>query len=251
MFDHRVMRYADAMLSRLSHGISALVCMVALSASCAASEVRVEDLALDVQGRALTVTRYAAASATARPAVLMLHGSRGFDVGRQAYARSAITLAERGIDAYLVTYYEPHENTAARRFDGWAETIAHVTTAILQRPEASGRVGLLGFSLGGAVAFAGAGDPRIDAVVVFYGFIPGGWRAKAERLAPLLVLHGDNDSVVPLKAGRELVDYALARGGRAELVVYPGQPHALSAWSQAAATDAIERMTTFFRAELF
>ena len=224
--------------------------MVALNVSCAASEVRIEDVAVDVKGRALTVTRYAAAGAAPRPFVLMLHGSSGFDVGGQAYARSATTLAGHGIDAYLVTYYAPGEERACSCFDSWAETVALVTSAILQRPEASGRVGLAGYSLGGGVAVAGASDPRIGAVVIFYGFIPGNWRAGPERLAPLLVLHGDKDSIVPPKAGRELVDYALARGGRAELVVYPGQPHALVAWSQATATDAIERMTAFFRAEL-
>jgi carboxymethylenebutenolidase len=57
-----------------------------------------------------------------------------------------------------------------------------VTTAILRRPEASGRVGLLGFSLGGAVAATSARDPRIAALVVFYGFIPNSQRARIDRL---------------------------------------------------------------------
>ena len=43
-------------------------------------------------------------------------------------------------------------------------------TAILRRPEASGRIGLLGFSLGGAVAIASARDRRVGAAVIFYGW---------------------------------------------------------------------------------
>jgi dienelactone hydrolase len=101
------------------------------------------------------------------------------------------------------------------------------------------------------VAFASARDPRVGAAVIFYGFIiPGNWRAGPGRFAPLLVLHGDNDNIVPLSAGRELVKDALARGGRAEIVVYPGQPHGFSTWSRPIAIEAVERMTAFFRSEL-
>jgi dipeptidyl aminopeptidase/acylaminoacyl peptidase len=46
------------------------------------------------------------------------------------------------------------------------------------------------------------------------------------------------------------VSLARQAGGRADLVVYPGEGHRLSTWQQAAATDAAERMTAFFRAEL-
>ena len=100
------------------------------------------------------------------------------------------------------------------------------------------------------VAVASARDTGVVALVVFYGFMPPEPRPSAEPLPPLLALHGDADDRVPLKEGRELVERARERGGRAELVVYPGEPHALSTWSKGHATDAIDRMIAFFRAEL-
>src|SRR5437667_208498 len=79
-----------------------------------------------------------------------------------------------------------------------------------------------------AVAAASARDPRIAALVVFYGFIPNGQHARIDRLPPLLLLHGDADDNVPLLFGQTLLSFARQLGGRAELVVYPGEGHRTS-----------------------
>jgi carboxymethylenebutenolidase len=227
--------------------MSAFACIIAFVVSCAAAE----DFSIDSNGRAIAVTRYAAEGAQARPAVLVLHGFRGIEVDPEFYARHARSLAENGIDAYLVRYFGLGSGPRCYCWDDWAQTTTNVTTSILRRPEASGRVGLLGFSLGGAVAVVGARDPRIGALVVFYGFIPNDTqRARIDRLPPLLVLHGAADENVRLSSGMELVTLARQRGGRAELVVYPGEAHGHSTWREPAASDAINRTIAFFRAEL-
>jgi dipeptidyl aminopeptidase/acylaminoacyl peptidase len=52
-------------------------------------------------------------------------------------------------------------------------------------------------------------------------------RNFAHRLAgtPLLVLHGDNDPVVPIEQSQDLVDRCLEAGGDVEFVVYEGEGH--------------------------
>jgi carboxymethylenebutenolidase len=100
------------------------------------------------------------------------------------------------------------------------------------------------------VAVASARDAGVTAPVVFYGFMPPEPRPGAGPLPPMLALHGEADDKVPLAWGRELVGRARERGGRADLVVYPGEPHALSTWSERHATDVIDRMIAFFGAEL-
>jgi carboxymethylenebutenolidase len=199
----------------LHRSISAIACAMVFTASCAAAEVIPQELAVDSNGGAVAVTRYAAEGTASRPAVLVLHGAGGIDVDPQAYARHGLTLAESGIDAYLVRYFGSGDRSCGC-WDVWAERVADVTTAILQRPEASGRVGLLGFSLGGAVAATSARDPRIAALVVFYGFIPNSQRGRIDRLPPLLALHGDADDDVPLLSGQNLLSLAkqLARRSR-------------------------------------
>jgi hypothetical protein len=124
-------------------------------------------------------------------------------------------------------------------------------TAILRRPEASGRVGLLGFSLGGAAAVASARDRRVGAAVIFYEFVPDDDRpAQPDHLPPLLVLHGSADMNVALDSGREIARQAHRLGGQADLVIYPDEGHRLSTWKEPAARDALSRTISFFRTEL-
>ena len=122
------------------------------------------------------------------------------------------------------------------------------------------RIAVLGLSIGGSAAIhAAAHDPRIGAVVTAGAFahprdamLPAGraWRLLAPALplafrymewrigarlaeiapeaviarsrAPLLLVHGDADTVVPVSHAHRL---AAAAGGRAELWVMPGRGH--------------------------
>src|ERR1700744_1890413 len=112
--------------------------------------------------------RYAAKRSGSRPSVLLLHGSRGFELKLAAYERYANALTSEGIDAYLVNYYAAHDSAAlrgmgtsrereayeTRRYDVWVERVSSVVTMILKSANGSSQIGLLGFSLGGFVAAA-------------------------------------------------------------------------------------------------
>lgn len=193
---------------------------------------------MTVAGRRLAVTRFATSGAGKRPAVLLLHGSRGLDARRGAYERHAGDLAAAGIDAYLFSYYGQGErerigrsgSAAAReacyeRFaEGWVARVRAVATQIGEQDISSGKIGLLGFSLGGYVAVA-ASQPPCSALAVFYAGLPAFYHHPITSLPPLLALHGDADRNVPLANGQALVARAKALGGPAELVVYPGEAH--------------------------
>ena len=157
-------------------------------------------------------------------------------------------LAANGIDAYLIDYFGPRSTWTCGCWSIWAATSPRCGGIRSGSPRSSGRVGLLGFSLGGGVAIESAADPRIRALVVLYPSVPS--NVEFARPPPLLVLQGDADRAAPLPDSEALVRLARQSGGRAELVVYPGEGHRLSTWQQAAATDATERMIAFFRAEL-
>lgn len=60
---------------------------------------------------------------------------------------------------------------------------------------------------------------------------------------PVLVMHGDNDPVVPLSSTIELVDTIRAAGGDVELVVYPGEGHGFR--NPANRRDEFRRTTEF------
>ena len=215
----------------------------------------------------LAVSRHAAATAGKRPAVIALHGSRGIELRARAYERYVEALTAKGIDAYLLRYMTPADTAAltskssthesrdayyAARFDGWADTVSATVTAIQGRPESSGHLGLLGFSLGGYIAAdAAARDMRITALAVLYGGMPDAMVGKVKHLPPLIELHGEEDRNVPIAKGRELVQLGKAAGAEAEFVPYPGKAHGFDFSDTDPATpDAIERVTRFFQRKL-
>jgi carboxymethylenebutenolidase len=227
-----------------------------------------EDLSANNDEGAISLTRYAAGGDGRRPAVLVLHGGRGVELKPLAYERHAKALSAGGIDAYLVRYFTPADQTAldhntstpesrdaycTNRFDGWVRRISSVVTAVLARPESSGHIGLLGFSLGAYVAAdTAAHDDRVMALAVMYGGMPDAMVAQVKRMPSLIELHGDADQIVPIAKGKQLVELAKAAGAPAEQIVYPGRGHGFDFSDTDPMTgDAIEHVVSFFQAQLF
>jgi carboxymethylenebutenolidase len=226
-----------------------------------------ENLSVEADEESVALTRYAANQTGKRGAIVVLHGTRGIELKPRAYQRYADALTAAGIDVYLARYFttsdlpvfDPKTSTKQRReayeterFEGWARRVSSVVTAILARPESSGRVGLLGFSLGGFVAAGTAArDDRIAALAVLYGGMPDAMAANTKRLPPLIELHGDADRNVPFAKGQELVKLADAVGSVAEQVTYPGKDHGFDfSDTDPATADAIGRVTRFFQRRL-
>jgi carboxymethylenebutenolidase len=223
-----------------------------------------EQFGVDAEEGRVALTRYAADRGGRRPGVLVLHGTRGFEFKPRAYERYANALSAKGIDGYLIRYLteadvsafnttrERREAYEAARFDSWAKRVSAVVTTILARSDSSGRIGLLGFSLGGYVAAdTAARDERVTALAVLYGGMPDAMVSEVKRLPPLIDLHGEADRNVPFAKGEELVKLAKAIGAEAELVAYPGKPHGFDFSDTDPMTDdAIGRVVGFFESRL-
>jgi len=205
----------------------------------------------------LQADRYTAPGAKARPAILLLPGASGIAPFAAAYTRYARTLAAHGFDAYLVSYCSPHatnsladqQNKLAVKRVIWRARIASLLAYAQHRPHASGKIGLLGFSLGGQVALSTAAhDERVTSVVVFYGMIP---MAEAMyRLPPVLVIHGESDRTVPYRRGEEIVSFAHRLGGTASILGYRGKDHGFDFLGGPAAESAMQQTVAFFKREL-
>jgi carboxymethylenebutenolidase len=88
------------------------------------------------------------------------------------------------------------------------------------------RIGLLGFSLGAYLALSVASvDPRVKAVVEFFGGFPKEMKFFMRRLCPVLILHGEADATVPVQEAYDLQALLEKKGMPYEIMIYPGAGH--------------------------
>jgi carboxymethylenebutenolidase len=255
------MRRTAPGLLRLTSFLILFIALVVATRACA-DDMIVREVAVPSADSAIPVKLFSARAGSARPVVIILHGRQGIEPFSAAYTRYGTVIAAQGMDAYLVSYFRPDDAAVmtsrdlsarkalfARRFRYWSGLVRDVVSWGLEQKESSGKVGLIGFSYGGFLAVASAGaDPRVSALVVFYGGIPAALKGEITRLPPLLALHGDADRGVPLAEGEALVETARAIGSPAELIVYPGAGHGFDFDPERAdAKDARDHAVSFLR----
>ena len=122
-------------------------------------------------------------------------------------------------------------------------------------PGCSGKVGAVGYCLGGRLAYLTATRSDSDASVGYYGVGIENYLAEAERLAHPLMLHiAEEDGFVP-KAAQALIAGALKDHPQVTLHSYPGCDHAFARpggahYDAQAAAEADGRTLAFFRQHL-
>ena len=119
------------------------------------------------------------------------------------------------------------------------------------------KLGAVGFCMGGQLAlFAGCLEPRIGAVVDFYGVHPNVNPDYSRLSGPVLGLFAEKDAFVTPETARG-VEAAIKKAGKpVEVHIYPGVDHAFfnndntAAYDKAAAGDAWRRTLAHFRSHL-
>ena len=238
----------------------ALLAFGLLPAIASAAEIEGQHTLLPARERQVNVTYFRAPGEGPRPSVLLLHGAMGFDAQIANYDRYCSELASNGMDAYLVYYYSFNDQRSMTsgtdvfvgRFEAWARLVDDLANDLLAEKQSNGRVGLIGFSNGAILASgAGALDPHIAAAVIYYGGVPFPISDRITRFPPLLILHGDADTIIPVDRGKELASFARQLGGTADLVIYPGAGHGFgSRLNTKDGADALVHSVAFLAKEL-
>jgi fermentation-respiration switch protein FrsA (DUF1100 family) len=193
------------------------------------------------------------AKAPAAGHVLLCHGNAGNVAGR---VRHAQLLVDAGLDVLLFDYRGYGRSTGAPDEEGTYRDARAARVTLLGRPGVDpSRLIYLGESLGGAVALALALEAPPRGLVLQSAFasvrdmgrlhypmvppvlVPDAYpnlRRIRQLKAPLLVLHGDRDDIVPLSQGEALFAAApepkrmqvFPRVGHNDLVVLAGEAYA-------------------------
>jgi carboxymethylenebutenolidase len=120
---------------------------------------------------------------------------------------------------------------------------------------ASGKVGLMGFCLGGLMAFITTARAGADASVVYYGGRTEQYLAEAKNIRNPLLMHlGEEDEYINKDAQKAIIE-ALKGNPLAQVFTYPGSMHAFARhrgvhYDKAAATLANGRTADFFKRNL-
>jgi carboxymethylenebutenolidase len=205
-------------------------------------------------GVAIRIDQQEPAAAGRHPGILLLHGSGG-NVSFW-FGRIAPQLARLNLGLYAAHYFDRTATVRADRqmiLDGyhfpiWQSTALDAVGYMRNRRSIDpDRIALLGISLGGFLALSLAADQsaRIRAVVE----ISAGMPEPAIPLVhpdypPTLILHGDQDDVVPVTMAQQLKDLLARQRVPHQTVILPGQGH----WFDASAQLQILMATAGFLA---
>jgi carboxymethylenebutenolidase len=190
------------------------------------------------------------------PAVILLHGAHPTR-GTQYYYDMAEDLARKGYVCLFVRYYDRGRKGRGSRAD-WTRTVGDALTFATTLPDVnSSRMALLGYSLGAFLSLTYAPtDPRVQAVVAFYGGVSPGDMPKAmEHLPPTLLLHGTYDRTVPVRRSIDAFEQLRLKAKPVDVVIYPKVGHGFTlhtrgGWDEIAGEDSWDRTISFLNFHL-
>jgi carboxymethylenebutenolidase len=115
--------------------------------------------------------------------------------------------------------------------DGVAD-LASTANALRARPEVTGKVGSIGFCMGGRLSYQLAASGAVDAAVCYYG---GGIQNHLDKATavkcPILFHYAALDGYIPASAVAD-VKQAFAGRANAQFHVYEGVDHGFNCWGR-------------------
>jgi carboxymethylenebutenolidase len=204
-------------------------------------------------GHTIRVDRYEPDASGKYPAVLVLPASDGVAKHAEEYRDSARLCARKGYVVLLVHYFDRYgieQETDPVKikwlFLGLMATVHQAVqyAAHLENVDAE-HIALVGHSLGAYLSLAVAPtekDPKIAAVVDFYGALPALFSKGAEQMPPTLILHGTADPTVLVQEAHDLKKCLEENGRICDIELYADQGHGFQG---VAKEDATRRALAF------
>lgn len=169
------------------------------------------------------------------PGLVILHEWWGLD---ESITPVADRFAEEGFLALVPDLFhgettdEPSEaekKLMALNMDEAEKEMRGAVKYLLNHPKCNGKVGSVGFCMGGGLAvWAAASNPEIGAAVSYYYVLPHGKPDFSKINAPVLGHFGTNDDFIPVEDAKALESELQAAGVDAAFEYYEGAGHAFA-----------------------
>ncbi len=181
------------------------------------------------------------------PIVVFLHGSGGPKSPNLPYRILVKDLSKHGYCIGLPHFLDATHGSAMdpkSHYEIWIQAVKDAVTS-LDRHYPSGskpEVILIGYSLGASVVLAAAatGNRRFKAAVAFSGSLPDRYVSRVTTFPPALIIHGEEDTVIPITNAKQLLELCRRIGSSCEPDFLAGEGHVFSAQAKDSATLRIE-----------
>ena len=174
--------------------------------------------------------------------LVLLHGASG---PGPFYQDQAKFFRDKGFRVLMPHYFDATrgQSPSSEHYRKWASVTADFV-AECRRQSSTKAVFLIGFSLGSSVALAaGSQNISVDAIADWYGSLPDEFFYQMKGMPPLLILHGDRDSNIPIVNAQQLAKLCELKHLECEHHFYADQEHGFQG---AALEDARQRTLAFF-----
>jgi carboxymethylenebutenolidase len=142
------------------------------------------------------------------------------------------------------------------KMDEAAKDMSGAYDYLKQRPECTGKIGSVGFCMGGGLSLYIATLKPIDACVVYYGVLMGVQPDLSKLKAPVLGHYAEHDTFASPEKAHELEKQIRDLGKHAQMYIYTGTEHAFfndtrpEVFNHAAAETSWERTLAFLKEHL-
>jgi dienelactone hydrolase len=212
--------------------------------------------------RSVVIDQYNPTTGGWHPPVMLVHGGGGPD-GDWRKKGLLEALVAAGYSVFVPHYFGGQGgpwNGADNptQFLAYIRTLNDASRYIARQPDVkNNELGIVGLSLGGYLVLALAEEvrshppplhsPDIKAVVEMYGGMPGFAASRMTTMPPVLILHGEDDDVIPVARAYEVEELLKKKRSTFEIKIYSHQGHGFTG---DAVKDAHERTISFLKAHL-
>jgi len=184
------------------------------------------------------------------PVILLLYGRGGLSFYGPGFVQLSQKLTDAGFAVLTLHYFDASASpdspeVTAARFETWRKALDDALAFAAVLPDIDPkRIGVVGVSLGGFLAAVEAvQDERIAALVSESAGVSTWFPQQPARMAPLLIVHSREDTIVPMSDAEHLAEIARSFRVEPEFSLYDGRQHVLTGDS---ARSANERIVDFF-----
>jgi dienelactone hydrolase len=209
----------------------------------------------------IAIERFDPKSGGPHLAVMLIHGGAGPQGDwRKSGILDALTIA--GYAVFVPHYFDGPGDWSPTdkpdKFLKYIRVLNDATRYIAAQPDIRNKgIGVVGISLGGFLSLALAEEershppplrsPEIKAVIEFFGGMPGFAEERMTTMPPVLILHGEDDDVVPVSSAYELEKLLKTKAFPYEIKIYPHQGHGFTGEAQ---DDSKKRTVSFLSVNL-